>query len=255
MEFLFIIVIGVIFVVQFAMKQAGKDNDSGPSPWGEGSSKRSSRPRMRPRPQTPQPRSLEEALQLSEDRPTPPTLRFAGLDDDDDEAGAPRQSVTAAAPGDVPAPDALPAPDAVPVVAEMPMTSAEVSSESDEVPDQSPSMTVEAEPGEKEPMGSESVEKKAEEPEPEENEPAEPQSFRVGAAEVLRPAETFSPAYSETVYTPTSVYSSYNPTSLYTSGTSIMGSDQQEAPGTDSVDDAQDPGTEENPKNAGDQRS
>lgn len=234
-EFLVIIVVGVLFVVQFAMKQSGKDDSSGSSLWGGGSGSGKSsrqRPPARPRPQTPQSKSLDEALRLSEARQAPPTMQYAGLDQDDDGPAADLPEDAAAAPGRAPK-DVSAAPGDVPVLAEVPWTELDVSDR----PDYASDRVVRAE-GETEPAGAE----------PAELEQVEPSG--IGTAEPLRPAEPFSPAYSASVYTPTSVYSSYTPASLYTSGTSILDGEQQadpqqEEPGTGPGVSAREPGLEE----------
>ena len=209
MEFLFIIVIGVILVVQFAMKQRGKEHSSGPRSRGESRSKNSprQRQRQRPRPQTVQPKSLDEALRLSEDRPAPPALRFAGRDDTDDAGDESHDAGGAEAPTKVPDTSSMhdeesgrhlstgpgPGPRAEPVGVEL-------------EPVQTDAARIER-------AGGESAVAKPAAPAPVEGGPVKAEPFAIGAADALRPAEPFSPAYSATVYTPTSVY---------TSGTSIL---------------------------------
>ncbi|MGP9743952.1 hypothetical protein ACT3T9_00765 [Brachybacterium sp. AOP29-B2-41] len=254
MEFLFIIVIGVIFVVQFAMKQRGKDDSSGSSLWGGGDDARtSSRPRMRPRPQAPQPKSLDEALRLSQDRQAPPTIRYAGLEYDDDD--------TLAAPTD----GSASAPDDVPVMTEMSRTEPNASHEPDSAPDRGTDAEVETGRSETgragiepdgvgpagiEPAEAESFAAESFGVEPFSAEPLSAEPVGSDVAEPRRAAEPFTPAYSASVYTPTSVYTGYTPTSLYTSGTSILGGakqvdPQREEPETDPDEDAQEPGPEE----------
>lgn len=230
MEFLFFIVIGVIFVVQLAVKQMRKDDSSGSSPWGSSAgTTRPSRPQAhrappprpgnRPRPQASPPKSLEEALRLSDDRPAPPSMRYGGLDHDDDGPAEVR------ARGEATADDSS-------VMADAPRAEEDAPRVPEDFSDPVTSATVGTEPSGTEPSG-------GDEPagiQPAGADPAGPGSAASEPAGPRRPSEPFTPAYSTSVYTPTSVYSSYTPTSLYTSGTSILDGEKPAEPGAGSDD-------------------
>lgn len=241
MEFFGVVVMVVVFaLVQFAMKQSGKESEddsfSGDSPRRR---PRSSRPR--PRPQTAQPTTLEEALQLAEDRDPIPTMRYAGLEDAATEESSEKnvdapadehevkgvvgdeveQEVatgSAAGPGE----DAVPAESAVMAESAVPVETGEPAE---------PVVSGESSASATEPVASAApVNSTA----PLSTTPLSPSPQR--AVEPLGEAlETSTP-----VYTPTSVYAGYTPTSLYTSGSARLfeaGADA-EGKGADEADTA-----------------
>jgi hypothetical protein len=212
MEFFGVVVIAVVFgLVQFAIKQSGKETED--DSFSGDSRRRSPRSsRSRPRPQTAPPTTLDEALQLAEDRDPLPEMRYAGLDDTateerpektldatadeheaardvGDEAAQEAATGSAAGPGD----GAVPAAPAISAA---------------------PTSTTPLSPA-----------------------PTAP-SLQRATGPLGEALETSAP-----VYTPTSVYSGYTPTSVYTSGSVRLvdaGEDADEADAASSAEENRD---------------